>query len=132
MACLTRTGRRRGRGFTLIELLVVMVIIASLLTIAVPRYMRSLDHSREAVLRQDLSVMRDAIDHFYGDRGRYPQSLAELAEAGYVRKIPVDPITKSAETWVVTSKEDDELQGVYDVHSGAEGATRAGVPFGEL
>jgi len=132
MARLTRPGSRLGRGFTLIELLVVMVIIASLLTIAVPRYFRSLDHSKEAVLMQDLSVMREAIDQFYGDRGRYPETLVELATEGYVRKVPVDPMTKSTETWVVVSKDDDELGGVYDVHSGAKGETRAGVPFAEL
>ncbi|MCJ7555649.1 MAG: type II secretion system GspH family protein [Gammaproteobacteria bacterium] len=132
MAHLIRPGSRLGRGFTLIELLVVMVIIASLLTIAVPRYFRSLDHSKEAVLMQDLSVMREAIDQFYGDRGRYPETLVELASEGYVRKVPVDPMTKSTETWVVVSKDGDELRGVYDVHSGAKGETRAGVPFAEL
>lgn len=132
MALFIRPGSRLGRGFTLIELLVVMVIIASLLTIAVPRYFRSLDHSKEAVLMQDLSVMREAIDQFYGDRGRYPEALVELASEGYVRKVPVDPMTKSTETWVVVSKEGDESGGVYDVHSGAKGETRAGVPFAEL
>jgi general secretion pathway protein G len=81
---------------------------------------------------QDLSVMREAIDQFYGDRGRYPETLVELATEGYVRKVPVDPMTKSTETWVVVSKDDDELGGVYDVHSGAKGETRAGVPFAEL
>ena len=76
MECRTVTGRRRG--FTLVELLVVMAIIATLLTIAVPRYFRSLERSREAVLRQDLTTLRESIDKFYGDTGKYPQTLAVL------------------------------------------------------
>ncbi len=132
MAHPIQPGSRLDRGFTLIELLVVMVIIASLLTIAVPRYFRSLEHSKETVLVQDLSIMREAIDQFYGDRGQYPETLEALATEGYVRKVPVDPITKSAETWIVVSKDDDSSGGVYDVHSGATGATRAGVPFADL
>lgn len=127
-----RTGKRLARGFTLIELLVVMVIIASLLAIAVPRYFRSLDHSREVVLMQDLAVMRDAIDKFYSDRGRYPETLVELAEERYIRKVPEDPLTGSTETWILVSRDDADDRGVYDVRSGAEGADRAGTPYGEL
>jgi general secretion pathway protein G len=125
-------GSKLRRGFTLIELLVVMVIIASLLAIAVPRYFRSLDHSKEVVLLQDLSVMRDALDQFYEDRGEYPETLIQLAEEKYIRKIPVDPMTKSADTWVVTNRDDGDVSGIYDVHSGAEGSTDKGVPFAEL
>lgn len=119
---------RRG-GFTLIELLVVMSIIATLLMIAVPRYFHSLERSKEAVLRQDLSVMRDAIDKFYGDRARYPESLAELVEQRYLRGVPVDPETKTNETWIVVLSEDSDVSGVRDVSSGAQGSAIDGTPF---
>jgi general secretion pathway protein G len=132
MALHTISGSSRWHGFTLIELLVVMVIIASLLAIAVPRYLRSLDHSREVVLLQDLAVIRDAIDQYYEDRGHYPESLMALADERYIRKVPVDPITKSADSWVVVSRESGDISGVYDVHSGAEGQSSDGVPFSEL
>ena len=121
------TGRRRG--FTLIELLVVMAIIATLLTIAVPRYVRSLQRSREAVLMQDLASMRESIDKFYGDTGKYPPALAVLVEKRYLRVIPVDPIARSAEKWVVVNSEDPEDNGVKDVRSGAEGAGENGVLY---
>ncbi len=121
------TGRRRG--FTLIELLVVMAIIATLLTLAVPRYARSLQRSREAVLRQDLATLRESIDKFYGDTGKYPQSLAALVERRYLRAIPVDPIAKSAEKWVVVASDDPDDTGVKDVRSGADGNGENGVPY---
>jgi general secretion pathway protein G len=132
MAYRTNSGRRARRGFTLIELLVVMVIIASLLAIAMPRYFRSLDHSKEVILLQDLAVMRDALDQYYEDRGRYPDTLLQLADDRYIRKVPVDPITKSADTWVATSRSEDDVAGIYDVHSGADGVSSSGIPFSEL
>ena len=122
------TGRR-GRGFTLIEMMVVMVIISLLLTIAVPRYLHSLAHSKEAVLKQDLSALRESIDKFYGDTGKFPESLAALVEKRYLRSIPVDPIAKSAEKWVIILDDEPEDTGVKDVHSGAEGAGQSGVPY---
>ena len=113
---------QRHAGFTLIELMVVMAIIATLLTLAMPRYFHSVARSREAVLRQDLTTMRDAIDKFLADRGRYPTSLGELAEKRYLRKVPPDPITDSVTTWVVVAPpEGDTPDAVYDVHSGAPG-----------
>jgi general secretion pathway protein G len=123
------TGRGRGRcarsqrwhGFTLLELIVVMAIIATLLTLAMPKYMHSLERSRESVLRQDLSVMRDAIDKFLSDRGRYPETLDELAARRYLRNVPPDPITESAATWVVVPPPEADNGGVYDVRSGAVG-----------
>ena len=121
------TGRRRG--FTLIELLVVMAIIATLLTIAVPRYFRSLERSREAVLKQDLAALRESIDKFYGDTGKYPQTLAVLVERRYLRSIPVDPIAKAADKWVLVNSDDPEDGGVKDVKSGAEGTGENGVPY---
>ena len=120
----------RMRGFTLMELMVVMAIIASLMTLALPRYFNSVERSREAVLRQDLSIMRDAIDKFYADRGRYPATLEELAERRYLRRVPVDPVTESATTWVVVAPPDGELrEGVYDVRSGAPGQSLDGEAY---
>src|ERR1700675_4139591 len=107
---------RRGGGFTLIEMLVVMVVIAMLLTIAVPRYLRSLERSKEAVLKHDLSALRESIDNFYGDTGKFPESLAMLVEKRYLPSIPVDPIAKSAESWVLILDDEPEDTGVKDVH----------------
>ena len=92
--------KTRKKGFTLIELLVVMSVIATLLTIAVPRYFQHLDRAREAALRESLAVMRDAIDQFAADKGRYPQSLAEMAQQRYLRELPPDPYTGRVDTWV--------------------------------
>lgn len=121
------TGSRRG--FTLLELLVVMAIIATLLTVATPRYFRSLQRSREAVLREDLAALRESIDKFYGDTGKYPQTLAALVEKRYLRSIPVDPIARAADKWIAVASDDPEDQGVKDVRSGAEGAGENGVPY---
>jgi len=118
-------------GFTLIELLVVMAIIAVLLTLAVPRYFGSLDKSKEAVLREDLFQLRDAIGKYYGDKGKYPESLEALAAEKYLRKVPVDPITESATTWVVVAPEDPQKGGVYDVKSGAQGKSSDGSVYSE-
>jgi general secretion pathway protein G len=107
---------RYSSGFTLIELLVVMAIIATLLSIVAPRYFNSLDRSKEVVLRQDLSIMRDAIDKFYSDTGNYPSELAELVEKRYLRTIPVDPLTESAASWVAVPPPSG-IGGVYDVRS---------------
>lgn len=125
------TGSARGRGFTLIELLVVMSIIAVLLTIAVPRYFKALERSRETVLRQDLSVMREAIDKHLGDYSQYPDSLAALVERKYIRAVPVDPLTKSADGWQVVVSEDADHPGIRDVHSAAEGNGSDGRPYKE-
>lgn len=115
-------------GFTLIELLVVMAIIATLLSIVAPRYFKSLDRSKETVLRQDLNIMRDSIDKFYGDTGKYPLSLNELVERRYLRAIPVDPVTENAETWIVISPPND-TEGVYDVRSGSPEKAQDGTPY---
>jgi len=123
----------RRSGFTLIELIVVMAIIATLLTIALPRYFGSVDRSKEVTLRQSLNVMREAIDKFNADNGRYPEKLEDLVEKRYIRAIPVDPITESVETWVIVPVPGAMAQGaVYDVRSGAQGNTSDGKPFAEL
>ena len=124
----------RARGFTLIELMVVMAIIATLLSIALPRYFGSIDKSKEVTLMQSLSVMRDAIDKFYSDNGRYPDQVADLVERRYLRALPVDPVTDSSETWIVIAPPANAaLKGnVYDIRSGAQGKTREGVEFSAL
>ncbi len=103
-----------GRGFTLIEMLVVMTLIALLLTLATPRYFRSLDAGRTQVQRQNLSTIRDAIDKFFGDLGRYPDSLDELATRHYLRQVPVDPVSELP-NWVTLPPADASLGNVYDV-----------------
>lgn len=119
------------RGFTLIELLVVMVVIATLLTIAVPRYFHSVDKSKEAVLRENLAAMRDALQKYYADKGRYPEKLEDLERDRYLRRVPVDPITSSATTWVVVPPADPVKGAVYDVQSGAPGKSIDGSPYHE-
>ena len=122
--------RKHRAGFTLMELMVVMAIIASLMTLAMPRYFHSVERSREAVLKQDLHIMRDAIDKFLADRGRYPLTLEELAEKRYLRRVPSDPITDSAASWVIEPPpEAASREGVYDVHSGAPGNSLDGEAY---
>lgn len=125
-----KSGRLK-RGFTLIELLVVMSIIALLLALALPRYFGHIDKSREVILKQDLAVMRDAIDKFHGDKGRYPESLEELVETRYLRAIPIDPITEAPNTWVTVPPPADETGAVYDVKSSAPGTAKDGTAFAE-
>jgi general secretion pathway protein G len=112
--------------------MVVLAILSLLLTIAVPRYFAHVERAKEATLKQDLNIMRDAIDKFHGDRGRYPEALDELVTLRYIRNIPVDPITESATSWKVIPPTDTEAKGsVYDVKSGAEGNGQDGKPFAE-
>ncbi len=121
--------RSRPAGFTLIELLVVLSIIATLLMIAVPRYFHSEERSKEAVLQQDLAVMRDAIDKHYADLARYPEALADLVERRYLRNIPIDPQTKSRDTWVLVQSDNAEAPGILDVHSGSTDKANDGTEF---
>jgi general secretion pathway protein G len=117
------------RGFTLIELLVALTIIALLLSIVVPRYFGSLTRADEAVLKENLYLMRDAIDKHLGDTGRYPASLEELAGKKYIRAVPTDPFTRSQSTWIVIPPAEPDKGTVYDVRSGAKGAGRDGTPY---
>lgn len=123
--------KRRLSGFTLIELLVVMAILAMLLTLAVPRYFHSVDRSKEAVLRENLFTMREAIDKYYGDTGKYPDTIEDLITQKYLRKLPVDPITESTTTWVAVAPEETDKGNVYDVKSGAEGTAQDGTSYKE-
>jgi len=122
--------RAKQRAFTLIELVVVMAIVALLVSIAAPRYFRSVERAREAVLRENLVLMRDAIDKFNADNGRYPESITELAAKRYMRKVPDDPLTGSNSTWVLVAPPvASALPGVYDIKSGAEGNGLDGTPY---
>ena len=112
---------RLRAGFTLIELLVVMAVVALLLTLALPRYFGSIDKSKEAVLKENLYQMREAISRYHADKGKYPETLEALAADKYLRKVPLDPVTESALTWIVVAPEDPQKDGVWDVRSGAPG-----------
>jgi general secretion pathway protein G len=135
-----RTRERSTRGFTLIELIIVVAIIGILATIALPAMRNAPTKAKEAVLKADLFTMRSCIDQYLADRGHYPASLEELVERGYLRFIPVDPITKSDETWEeipVEPSEEEELApteetgGIIDVRSGAGGMGLNGTPYSE-
>ncbi|GJG96666.1 prepilin-type N-terminal cleavage/methylation domain-containing protein [Cupriavidus pauculus] len=127
-----RWTRPRIAGFTLIELLVVLSIVALLLSLALPRYFRSIDASKEVILKENLSITRKTIDQYFRDTGRYPNDLQELVSRRYLHALPVDPITESTATWMLVAPSDPELGKVYDLRSGAPGATRDGTPFGAL
>jgi general secretion pathway protein G len=124
-------NRQDARGFTLIELLVVLAIVSTLLTLAVPRYFSSLQKSKEVVMRENLWIMRDALDKYFGDVGRYPDQLQDLATKKYLRAVPIDPLTETSTTWRVIPPDDPEKGGVYDVKSGAEGTATGGMAYSE-
>lgn len=124
--------RVKRSGFTLIEILIVMAIVAMLITLAVPRYFGSLEKSKEIVLRETLATTRDALDKYYADSGKYPDSLDALVSKKYLRSIPFDPVTDSNATWAIIPPDDVEKGLVADIHSGAEGNSRDGKPFKEL
>jgi general secretion pathway protein G len=121
-------GRPR-RGFTLIEMMVVMAILAALLAIAAPRYFESLEHAKETALRADLKAMREAIDKFRGDTGKFPPSLEQLVADRYLSIVPVDPVTDSAIGWIVVSHPDGRTGGVFDVRSGSKQRARDGSAY---
>jgi general secretion pathway protein G len=127
---------RRVRGFTLIEMLIVMTLIVVLASVGLIAYQTSVRRGREAVLKEDLYRMRDAIDQYYADKGKYPTDLNELVSTNYVRRVPVDPMTNSAETWQTVMAEPDPSNpsaepGITDVKSGSEGAAIDGTNYNE-
>lgn len=126
-----KMSTNKAKGFTLIELLVVLGIVALMLTLAVPRYFPSIDKSKEVVLADNLRNMRSVIDQYYGDTGRYPDTLDQLVEKKYLRALPVDPITDSETTWVIIPPEDGGKGGVYNIKSGAPGNDRSGKPYAD-
>lgn len=131
MAAPMPTGKpRRHAGFTLIELLVVLAIVALLLTLALPRYLGSVDSARERVLVENLRLTRDAIDKYYADRGRYPDSLDALVRQRYLRSRPWDPILDRDDSWLTVPPPSGS--GVYDLHSGAPGNSRQGMPYSAI
>ncbi|XZG71372.1 type II secretion system protein [Chitinibacteraceae bacterium HSL-7] len=117
----------RRKGFTLIELLVVLAIMASLLTLVVPRYFQQTDRASETVLKHNLVSMRDAIDKFYADTGKYPETLDELVSRRYLREIPVDPVSGKRNDWRTISP--DGGSGVFDIKSNAPGNDAHGTPY---
>jgi len=128
--------RRRRRGFTLIELLVVIAIIGILTAIALPNLAKTPIRAKEAALRQDLYTFRTCIDQYFADKGRYPESLQSLVTERYIRKIPVDPFTKSADTWQLTMEEPDASDtssehppGIIDVTSGSKAISLDGTAY---
>lgn len=130
LAPLTRgEASQASGGFTLIELLVALTIIALLLSIVVPQYFGSLTRADEAALKEDLFLMRDAIDKHFADTGKYPATLEELVTKRYLRAIPPDPFTQTPATWSVIAPVDPQLGGVYDVKSSASGTDRNGTPY---
>ena len=128
-----RKARERSKGFTLIELMVVVAIILALLAMAAGRYERSLQIAREAVLKQDLQTMRNAIQQFTLDKQAAPGSLSELVSAGYLREIPVDPVTRTRDWHTdfedVLLSADQTSNGISDVHSTSDSASMEGTPY---
>lgn len=135
---------RSTAGFTLLELIVVIAIIGILATIAIPSLIHTPQKANEAVLRTNLRTIRDVLDRYHGDKGYYPPTLETLVEDGYLRDVPIDPITKSNETWVLVYEELDpdsppaetELPesgepGIFDIHSGSDELSLDGTPYSE-
>lgn len=119
----------RQKGFTLIELLAVMAIMATLLALAVPRYFDSVGRAKEAALKTNLRLVREAIDKHKADTGKLPTSLQSLVDGRYLRNVPVDPITDRADTWVTLAPPDGGTPGVYDLRSGAAGMASDGTEY---
>jgi general secretion pathway protein G len=129
-----RCGHSREQGFTLIELMVVMLIIGVLMAIAVPSYIGAIKAAKESVLKEDLHVMRNAIDSYTMDKQKAPQSLQDLVENGYLKVIPTDPMTRTSDAWVTDTSDDlhsvDQSEpGIDDVHSSDQEPGSDGQPY---
>ena len=122
---------RKHKGFTLIELIVVMTIVSLLLTLAAPRYFRSIERSKESVLKANLAGTRDALDKFHADTGRYPDQLSDLVAKHYLRTLPWDPVADSTESWVIVAPQDGQTGAVYNISSGAAGNGIDGTPYAD-
>lgn len=122
---------KKGNGFTLIELLVALAIVALLLSIVTPRYFGTINRAEEATLRENLRLLRDALDKHYSDTGRYPESIEQLVDRRYLRSVPIDPLTEGGGAWVLVPPKDPQKSGIFDVKSGAKGIGRDGKPYAE-
>jgi general secretion pathway protein G len=128
-----RTGN--NRGFTMIEVLVVVTMMVILASLGMVQYKNSTIRAQEAVLREDLFRLRDAIDQYYADKAKYPADLAALVSEGYIREIPTDPFTESKDTWQTTAAEPDannpSAVGIYDVKSGSDRTSLDGTKYAD-
>jgi general secretion pathway protein G len=127
-------GKRSEQGFTLIELMIVMLIIGVLMGIAIPNFVAAIKTAKESVLKEDLHVLRNAIDSYTMDKQKAPQSLQDLVEGGYLKAIPVDPMTKTTDTWATDQSDslhsiDQSEPGIDDVHSGSQESGSDGQPY---
>lgn len=122
------SGGRSGHGFTLVELLLVLFLVALLASLVTPVATKSVDQAKESALKEDLQVLRKAIDNFYANTGKYPQNLSQLVEKRYIRRVPVDPLTERETSWI-ENRAEDAGGGINDVHSGAEGNASDGTPY---
>lgn len=120
-----------NKGFTIIEMLTVIAIIGILASIVAPSFQRSVIRAKEASLRNTLFVLRDVIDQYYADQGKYPETLEVLTEKKYIRSVPSDPFTHSNETWILIAPEGENLTGIYDIHSGSDKISLYGTPYNE-
>ncbi|MES9862145.1 MAG: prepilin-type N-terminal cleavage/methylation domain-containing protein [Candidatus Thiodiazotropha sp. LLP2] len=126
----TILGKFNNRGFTLIELLLVLTLVAMLAGLAVPIVSKSIQRAKGSTLKEDLFVMRKIINDFYGDHARYPHTLEELVDEGYIRAIPVDPLTERYDTWLLDrATNGDEGDGILDVRSGYQGTASDGTRY---
>ncbi|MCS7023776.1 MAG: type II secretion system GspH family protein [Bryobacteraceae bacterium] len=127
---------RNGRAFTLIELMIAMAVVSILVSVAVPMFNKALIRGKETILRQNLFAMRTVIDEYTYDKGKAPQTLEDLVTAGYLRKIPIDPITNSDRTWRIIMEDasnavNQSEPGIFDVRSGADKMSLEGTPYSE-